>query len=243
MRRLERPGVAGQRPFGRRVRTPRRTNGGVVASSIYQIAEARDPMASDFTLSKSRFEAFSDGVFAIAITLLVLEFHLPTFAGAPSRVDELHALESIWPQYLVYFASFATIGIMWLNHHSQFRYIERITYGMVMASLTLLLFICLIPFATEVLAKFGINNVTVVYYGLVLIGITIGYNLVYWQILAAHPSLPRRPLLWNIVGVLAYPLATVGAYFAPYAGIAAYALLAVFYMLPSNVAAVAFRPK
>jgi uncharacterized membrane protein len=204
-------------------------------------------MASDFTLSKSRFEAFSDGVFAIAITLLVLEFHLPTFAGAPSpppsRMDELRALESIWPQYLVYFASFATIGIMWLNHHSQFRHIERITYGMVMASLTLLLFICLIPFATEVLAKFGINNVTVVYYGLVLLGCTIGYNLVYWQILAAYPSLPRRPVAWNIVGVLAYPLATILAYFAPYAGVAAYALLAVFYMLPRNVAAVAFRPK
>ncbi|MBV8364872.1 MAG: DUF1211 domain-containing protein [Candidatus Eremiobacteraeota bacterium] len=200
-------------------------------------------MAKDFTLSKSRFEAFSDGVFAIAITLLVLEFHLPAFESAPTRTDELHALAGIWPQYLVYFASFATIGIMWLNHHAQFRHLERITYGMVVASLALLLFVCLIPFATEVLAKFGINNVTVVYYGIVLLGCTLGYNLVYWQILAAHPQLPRRPLLWNVVGVSVYPLATIIAYFAPYAGIGLFALLAIFYMLPSNVAAVAFRPK
>lgn len=200
-------------------------------------------MATGLTFSKARFEAFSDGVFAIAITLLVLEFRLPTFADPPTAAQQYHALVDIWPQYLVYFASFATIAIMWFNHHAQFRHIEKITYGMLVANMTLLLFIVFLPFATEVLARFGISSVSVVYYGLVLVGTAIGYNLLHWQILAAHPSIPRRPLLWNIVGLSAYPLATIVAFFAPLAGIVVFVLLALFYALPSNITAVAFRPE
>jgi uncharacterized membrane protein len=200
-------------------------------------------MGEGFTINKTRFEAFSDGVFAIAITLLVLEFHLPTFAGHPSAAEQASALLSIWPQYVVYAATFATVGIMWLNHNAQFRHIEKITHGMVIANLLLLLLIAFLPFPTEVLARFGISSVPVVYYGLTLIGISIAYNVVYWQILAAHPTIPRRPLAWSIVGLSAYPVATVVGFFVPYAGVALFALLAIFYMLPVNMASVALRPE
>ena len=93
-------------------------------------------------LGKGRFEAFSDGVFVVAVTLLVLEVHLPaTLSPSPSEAEQWRSLVQIWPQYLVYAASFATIGIMWLNHHALFRYIERITHGMIVANLVLLLLI------------------------------------------------------------------------------------------------------
>jgi len=200
-------------------------------------------MGDGFTLNKARFEAFSDGVFAIAITLLVLEFHLPTFAGQPSLAEEAHALVTIWPQYVVYAATFLTVGVMWLNHNAQFRYIERITYGMMIANIVLLLLIAFLPFPTEVLARFGITGVSVAYYGLTLILISTAYNIVYWQILAAHPTMPRRPLAWSIVGLSAYPIATVVGLFIPFAGIALFTLLVIFYMLPVNMASVALRPE
>ena len=200
-------------------------------------------MDDGFTVNKARFEAFSDGVFAIAITLLVLEFHLPAFAGQPSLAEQTHALVSIWPQYVVYAVTFLTIGIMWLNHNAQFRHIERITYGILIANILLLLFIAFLPFPTEVLARFGITGVSVVYYGLTLILISLAYNVVYWQILAAHPTIPRRPLAWSIVGLSAYPIATVVGFFFPFAGVALFTLLAIFYTLPVNMASVALRPE
>lgn len=195
-----------------------------------------------FTLSKSRFESFTDGVFAIAITLLVLEFHLPSFAGVPTDNEQVQALLGIWPQYLVYFASFATIGIMWLNHHALFRYIEKITYGIAVANLFLLLLICFLPFATEVLARFGVTRTASVYYGLTLFAISVGYVAVHRQVIAAHPHLPQGFTAWNLVGLLLYPAATMLAYFLPLGGIVMYVAIALFYMLPQNVSGAAQRP-
>ena len=198
---------------------------------------------TEFTLSKGRFESFSDGVFAIAITLLVLELHLPTNRSAlRSDIDQLWALLRIWPQYLVYFASFATIGIMWLNHHALFRYIERITHGIVLANILLLSLISFLPFPTEVLAQLGLTRTAVAYYGVTLSAIAFGYFVVHRQVLAAHPTLSRRLTLWNIVGLTLYPIATVVGYFVPIVGMSLFVLLALFYMLPQNVQGGVVRP-
>jgi len=194
-----------------------------------------------FTLSKARFEAFSDGVFAIAITLLVLEVHLPVFSRTPSNAAQANALLQIWPSYLVYVASFATIGIMWLNHHALFRYVQKITHGIVIANLFLLMLISFLPFPTEVLGRFGISRSAIVYYGLVLIGIAIGYFFVHQQVLIAE-GLPRRLRAWNVVGLALYPAATIIGYFVPLAGLVLFAGLAFFYMLPRNVQSIVLAP-
>ena len=198
-----------------------------------------------FTLSKSRFEAFSDGVFAVAITLLALEIHLPPLPaqGNPTEGWQVSALLSIWPQYVAYGASFLTIGIMWLNHHAQFRYIEKITHGIVIANLLLLLFICFLPFPTAVLGRLGFTRTAVVYYGLSISLIAFAYTILQEQIVAAHHVDIRRTFtIWNVVGFFAYPVATLIGYFYPPAGVSMYLLLALFYMLPSNVRSAAFRP-
>jgi len=199
-----------------------------------------------FTLSKSRFEAFSDGVFAVAITLLALEFHLPPYPdqGSPPEAWQVSTLLAIWPQYVAYGASFVTIGIMWLNHHAQFRYIEKITHGIVIANLLLLLFICFLPFPTEVLGRLGFTRTAVVYYGLAISLIAFGYTILQEQIVVAHGAAIRRTFtIWNAVGIFAYPVATLVGYFYPAAGVTLYVLLALFYMLPSNVRQAAFRPE
>src|SRR5437879_7587401 len=96
-----------------------------------------------------RLEAFSDGVFAIAITLLILEVHVSGQAGASLA----RQLAQAWPSYTGYVISFVTIGIMWANHHSMFRLIDRWTHGLVVANLLLLLCVSFVPFPTKVLAE------------------------------------------------------------------------------------------
>jgi uncharacterized membrane protein len=98
----------------------------------------------------SRLEAFSDGVFAIAITLLVLELHVPE----PGDRSLAHALADEWPQFAAYLTSFLIIGIMWVNHHSMFRQIARIDRLLLFLNLLLLLWTALLPFPTELLARY-----------------------------------------------------------------------------------------
>jgi uncharacterized membrane protein len=96
-----------------------------------------------------RLEAFSDGVFAIAITLLVLELHVPETEGSL-----WHALLHEWPQFAAYLTSFLVIGIMWVNHHSMFREIVRADRGLLFLNLLLLLWTAVLPFPTELIARY-----------------------------------------------------------------------------------------
>jgi uncharacterized membrane protein len=101
----------------------------------------------------ARTEAFSDGVFAIAITLLILEIvvkvpHEPLGSG-----DLASELSHLWPSYIAYFASFATIGVMWLNHHRLYTLIQHNDDGLHAYNLALLLGVTWIPFPTALLAS------------------------------------------------------------------------------------------
>jgi uncharacterized membrane protein len=191
--------------------------------------------SNDFTLTKSRLEAFSDGVFAIAITLLVLELRLPASRGPLTSAQQAHDLWTIWPQYAVYFVSFATIGIMWINHHALFKNVQHVTLGIMLTNLLLLCFISFLPFPTEVLARYGITNVAIVYYGIVMTLISIGYTLTYLQVVAAHAPERKGITLWSFTGLTLYPIASLIGYFVPALGLIVIGLLALFYMHPRNV--------
>src|SRR4029079_13892081 len=100
----------------------------------------------------TRLEAFSDGVFAIAITLLILEIKVP--AGPETQEHGLwRALLERWPSYVGYVISFATIGIMWVNHHALFKYISRVDRALLLATLLLLMTVSSLPYPTAVLAE------------------------------------------------------------------------------------------
>jgi uncharacterized membrane protein len=106
----------------------------------------------------SRLEAFSDGVFAVAITLLVLNIKIPGLDLPPGKLqvdtDLWHTLGDEWPMLAAYVTSFATIGIMWLNHHRLFIHIKRINSVLVLLNLLLLLFIVFVPVPTALLAEY-----------------------------------------------------------------------------------------
>jgi uncharacterized membrane protein len=105
---------------------------------------------SSYHTDTARLEAFSDGVFAIAITLLIIEIGVPHVEGEGLA----RALRELWPSYIGFALSFITIGIMWSNHHGMFKDIERVDHTMIVLNLMLLLCISFIPFPTAVLAEY-----------------------------------------------------------------------------------------
>lgn len=102
-------------------------------------------------MSKSRIEAFSDGVIAIAITLLVLDIHVPSPAS-PSGLG--HQIAREWPSYAAYVVSFLSIGVIWINHHAMLRRLVAVDHPVLMLNLLLLLTIGVLPWSTALMANF-----------------------------------------------------------------------------------------
>ena len=137
----------------------------------------------------TRLEAFSDGVFAIAITLLILEIKVPS---EPETRDHglWRALLERWPSYVGYVISFATIGIMWVNHHALFKYIRRVDRALLLANLLLLMTISFLPYPTAVLAEHlsdaDSRTAAAVFYGGTLVVIAISFNVLWWAARGRH---------------------------------------------------------
>src|SRR3954451_13659328 len=102
-------------------------------------------------MTTTRVEAFSDGVFAIVITLLVIELRPPSVGAGESLA---RALWHEWPGYVAYVVSFMVIGVMWLNHHRMFDQVQRVDGALLVLNLHLLLWTALIPFPTAVVADY-----------------------------------------------------------------------------------------
>ena len=133
------------------------------------------------TNETARIEAFSDGVFAIAITLLILEIQVPpqTAHGALRG-----ALMGLWPSYLAFLASFMTIGVMWLNHHRLFTLINKKDDGLIALNLLLLLGITWLPFPTALLAEHLLGahadqQVAAVVYAGSFLALAIAFNVMW----------------------------------------------------------------
>ena len=104
-------------------------------------------------MSTSRLEAFSDGVIAVAITLLVLDIHVPT-PPLPAGTTLAHELGANWPVYAAYITSFLTIGIIWINHHVMIRRLREPDHMILFLNLLLLMSIAVLPFATSLMAAY-----------------------------------------------------------------------------------------
>src|SRR6266850_3656217 len=132
----------------------------------------------------ARVEAFSDGIFAIAITLLVLNIRVPSPDLTGHGGTLLPALLRLWPAYLGYLISFFTIGIMWVNHHSMFVLIRRTDRYFLLLSVFFLMWIAFLPFPTAVLAEYLSEpkgrRVAVALYSATFVLIAVAYNALWW---------------------------------------------------------------
>jgi uncharacterized membrane protein len=192
------------------------------------------------TNETARLETFSDGVFAIAITLLIIEVHVP----AREHAETLgHELLRLWPSYIGYLTSFLTIGVMWINHHYVFELIARIDRTMLLLNTLLLMLVAFVPFPTAVLAQFietdGARAAAILYGAtLTLTAITF---FAWWRYASAGRRLIDEWVSQEAIdditraytpGTLLYGGAALVAFVQPWLSAALYLAIAVFYALP-----------
>lgn len=178
-----------------------------------------------------RLEAFSDGVFAVAITLLVLNLVVPDLSPSASPAALATALGKEWPSYLAFVTSFGTILIMWVNHHALFKLVRRSDTLFMFANGFLLLLVTTVPFATALVARYlgtpAAPTACAVYAGGFAV-VNIAYNLLWWSIaherrlLHLHVSQARVDGLTRSIigGFPVYLVATALAFWNAYASIA-----------------------
>jgi uncharacterized membrane protein len=194
----------------------------------------------------SRVEAFSDGVFAIAMTLLVLDIKVPHDIVPPNTLPQ--ALSHQWPVYLAFLTSFATILIMWINHHRLFTHISRCDDRLLFFNGLLLLGIVLVPFPTSLVAEYlgqpGQTTAALIYNG-TFIATAICFNLLWrsaskdGRLLRAdhdHEAVAQITESYRL-GPLAYVVALALAFVSVTASLLLNLALAVYFALPSSTAA------
>ena len=197
----------------------------------------------------SRLEAFSDGVFAVAITLLVLNISLPVLDSHNILLgdrDFWRALGDRWPTFVAYIISFLTIGVMWLNHHRLFVHIKRIDTVLLFINLLLLLIIVFIPFPTSLLANYIISpssdHAAAVFYSGTCLLMACCFN-VLWNYASYHNRLLGKNVdeaavkainRQYIFGPLLYLIIFGVAWLNTILCVALVFILALFFALPSH---------
>ena len=183
-------------------------------------------------MKKSRVEAFSDGVLAIIITIMVLEMQAP-------HATSLAALAPLWPKILSYAMSFVYVGIYWNNHHHLWQAVEQVNGRVLWANLHLLFWLSLVPFATAWMGENHFAAAPVALYGVVLLAAACAYYLMTRALLSSHApdSLLARALGSDFKGrisILIYVVAIVGAFRLPWLAGLLYVLVAVMWLVPDT---------
>jgi uncharacterized membrane protein len=181
-------------------------------------------------MSKGRLEAFSDGVFAVIITIMVLDLKVP--AGATFA-----ALSSVLPVFLSYVLSFIYVGIYWKNHHHLLHASEKVSGGILWANLHLLFWLSLAPFVTAWLGENPRAPVPVALYGAVLLFAGVAYFILTKSLIHRHGMDPRLAISIGsdrkgIASVTVYTAAIPLALVRPWIACTCYVLVAVMWLLP-----------
>ena len=193
-----------------------------------------------FGEATSRIEAFSDGVFAIATTLLILEIRVPIHSR-----DLGSALLHIWPSYLAYVTSFLSIGVMWVNHHAIFARLGRSDHTLFALNTLLLLVVAFIPFPTRLVAEYlrqggGVERTAAVCYGITAVVLAVVFNAL-WRYVSSGRRLIAAHIPQDAVdditrsysfGIPVYAAALALAFASPLASVSAYLVIAAFFGLP-----------
>ena len=193
-------------------------------------------------MDRGRLEAFSDGVFAVAITLLALNLFLAT----PGPVPLTEQLGSHWPSFVAYLISFFTIGIIWVNHHALVRQIKSVDRTLLFVNQLLLLFVVLIPWSTATVAAYLRHDnwdakVAMAIFAGVFLGMSAGFGAIFeWTLhgdRVYQPVPPERRWAARIRfmgGAGVYVIALVVALFSAYAAFILTGLIAVYYILENT---------
>jgi uncharacterized membrane protein len=189
-------------------------------------------------MTRNRLEAFSDGVIAILITIMVLELTVPTVhtTGHPATLSALWALR---PLFLSYVISFVYLAIYWNNHHHVLYLTERVTGGVLWANINLLFWLSLIPFTSAWMGENSFAATPTAVYGVVLLMAAIAYYILVRAIIRSQgaESLLARALGRDFKGKISpvfYAVAIPLALVAPWASLGIYVLVAAIWLVPDR---------
>jgi uncharacterized membrane protein len=191
-------------------------------------------------MSTNRLEAFSDGVFAVAITLLVLDIKVPEHS---TRLG--HDLGLIWPHYLAYVVSFITIGIIWINHHAMIGRLRQTDHAILALNTLLLMIVAALPFTTSLMATYlkeghGDNLAAGIYsasfLAMSIVFATLNWHILFPKVRFLEPSIDRdrrrQIISRGVTGLIPYAIATALAPVSAYLAVAICGAVAGFYALP-----------
>jgi uncharacterized membrane protein len=181
-----------------------------------------------------RLAAFSDGVIAIIITIMVLDLK-------PPRASNLAALYTLWPTFVAYALSYLFVGVVWVNHHHLLRYAENASTAVIWTSMAFLFFVSLIPFCTAYMAEHRMDSFTTALYAFVFLLITVAFMFFQWTVtrqldMTDAENAAVRVATWrNWIVLLLYAVAIPAAYLNPILSLALILLVALSYFAPEAV--------
>lgn len=183
-------------------------------------------------MTKGRLEAFSDGVLAIIITIMVLELKVPEGGSWTS-------LKPLIPKLLAYIFSFIYVGIYWNNHHHMFQAVRKVNGGILWANLHLLFWLSMMPIATEWIGTTGFANNPVATYGIILILCAIAYTILENQIIKYEGESSKlkeaiHSKYKEYISIIFYVLGIATSFFYPYIAIGFYYIVALIWLIPDQ---------
>jgi uncharacterized membrane protein len=193
-------------------------------------------------IGKNRIEALSDGVFAIAMTLLVLEFHVPELPANAPNVEVVPALLALWPKFAAYAVSFISLGVFWIGHHIMYHFVQRADRVLLWLNILFLMFVSFLPFSTSVLNAFPQAFIAPLFFGanLAIIGwiLFLQWSYASWQpdMLAGFVNPEYRAAVKSrmVMVPVATTLTMLICFWSVGISLAIYLLLLPLYMLPGK---------
>jgi uncharacterized membrane protein len=194
-------------------------------------------------ISKARIETLTDGVFAIVMTLLVLEIAVPQLTHPEATTgDLLRQLLELWPVILSYAMSFIILGFFWINHHDQFHYIKRANHVFVWITIFHLMFVVFIPFSTALLGEYYDQRISVVVYG-INIAVASFWASVQWSYAAKDhrlvdpdldPTFIKITSRRSVVGIIIYLIAVALSFVSTQVSIVLFIVIPIYYLVPAR---------
>ena len=199
--------------------------------------------ADEGGLTKSRIEALTDGVFAVAMTLLVFEIKIPGFAPEAGVGGLARHLAALWPNFVSYAISFFVLGIYWVGHHNEFHFIRRSNRPFLWLNIVFLFFVTLIPFSAALISSHFDEPIAIAFYGgnLIAVGLmlyamwayaTRGRRLVDQDLPAEAVHRAARRIL---IAPCVFAGAIVLGFFNTRASLILYAAVELYYFFPSRI--------
>lgn len=196
----------------------------------------------EYTPETTSIEAFSDGVFAIVVTLLVLELRVPHLPENFTYEDVLKELLNLSPKFVSFALSFLVLAIFWVNHHQFFHSLEKTDRSLLWYNNLLLFWLSFVPFPTAFIGEQPTSMVPVMLYGFVMFAAAVSFNILLRHAISADlflSSISKVTLAESVkrgaFGPVIYFISIVGALISVYISLAIFVLVPVFYFIPQKI--------